>query len=418
MIKIQAFMALETSLAKRLRESFQAYASPLLAKIEAALEAGDFDEATRLAGTISLHPVFEESKGYVAWATNLAMLFGASRVTSRPGTTVVGLGYEKLMAQQAVANFCTVAADSGTAFLTAQAVQLISQRRAESLVQKDSEASKKAWLSRQRAQAHETPAVDVKQELQELEDLGFEVPTAEAWARLHSKVGPKEFVSAMMGGLPDSGGLELSVHPTQPKLGLHVRNTVVHGAKTKEYVRTLDLDTGDAHHDVWVIDKTAQGSGAAKTGLAKSIELYEKMGMKSISLTANKDAGGYVWARFGFRPSEAYGVKLVMESAQSKLAKLTKLGMPNDASPQAVSEYGAVSTLIGKMLEPGSDITKAVWLLSSMRTPAMDALYARSFKGNSKSLAKHLLRDTYWAGKLDLTDKEAVARTKKYVGAV
>lgn len=131
MARPEAFLAIEASLATRLQKQFYEYAAPILIQIETAIAALDWDEATRLASTFDLRQVLEDTRDHITWLTNLAMLFGASRVTRSPGTSVVGLGYEKMMTLQAVNAFCLNVTQGATTYLTTQAVQLVARKRQE-----------------------------------------------------------------------------------------------------------------------------------------------------------------------------------------------------------------------------------------------------------------------------------------------
>lgn len=129
-IKVEAFLALEAALTQRLQASLRALTSPLYKGAAAALTSGDHDEAERLVRSLRLGDIYEKNKGYVAYLTNLAMLFGASRVTRNPGTSVVGLGFEKDTAFQLNQVFSQMVGVKAEAFLIASGVQLIAQLRA------------------------------------------------------------------------------------------------------------------------------------------------------------------------------------------------------------------------------------------------------------------------------------------------
>jgi hypothetical protein len=91
-IKASAFLALEASLAKRLTEGYTRLTGKLFGEVHAAIEAKNWARAETLVQSFSLTPLFEEEKNYIRMITNMTMLFGASRVTRRPGTSAIGLG--------------------------------------------------------------------------------------------------------------------------------------------------------------------------------------------------------------------------------------------------------------------------------------------------------------------------------------
>lgn len=139
MIRVESFLALEASLTKRLVSSLQALTSDAYAEVEMRMKAGEFAHAELALQSIQLSSVFEDNKEYVAYITNLAMLFGASRVTASPGTSVVGLGYEKNTAYQLVQTFQQMIVQKAEAFLKTNGMQLIAEYRAASKVQKAEE---------------------------------------------------------------------------------------------------------------------------------------------------------------------------------------------------------------------------------------------------------------------------------------
>lgn len=128
-VQAEAFLALESALAKRLTDTLQSLVGPVYLKVQGALDSGDFSEAERLVRAISLGDLYEKNKAYVAYMTNLAMLFGASRVTANPGTTVVGLGFEKNTSfnmAQVLSQSLGVKAEQ---YLIDQGLQLIAQHK-------------------------------------------------------------------------------------------------------------------------------------------------------------------------------------------------------------------------------------------------------------------------------------------------
>lgn len=80
-VRIEAYLALERSLADRLARSWLQMAKTLVPSIIAALRDQDYVEAEKLIAEIDLEDVFEENREYVRYITISAMLFGASRLT-------------------------------------------------------------------------------------------------------------------------------------------------------------------------------------------------------------------------------------------------------------------------------------------------------------------------------------------------
>ena len=130
-VKLESFLALEKALSKRMQASLTSLTKDTYVKVGEALKKGQWEEATRLLQAMQLSKVFEDNKGYVTYLTNLAMLFGASRVTAAPGTSVVGLGFEKNTAYQMVQTFQQSVTQKAEAYLKATGLQLIAQLQSE-----------------------------------------------------------------------------------------------------------------------------------------------------------------------------------------------------------------------------------------------------------------------------------------------
>lgn len=105
MITAEAFLAIESALSARLSQALKRATKAVYAKVEEALSVGDLNRAAEIVNGLNLGNLLEQDKGFVDYMTNTAMLFGASRVTSQPGTSVVGMGFETLTAFQMVSSF-------------------------------------------------------------------------------------------------------------------------------------------------------------------------------------------------------------------------------------------------------------------------------------------------------------------------
>lgn len=139
MIRLDTFVSLENSLTQRLSETLAWENKILFDTIEAELKKRDYAKASELANQLDLTTTAQDCRKYIDWITNLAMLFGASMVTSRPGTSVVALGHEKTLIEQAATTFVYMLTNQGGLYLRTQALQLIAQRR---LLQEASDVQK------------------------------------------------------------------------------------------------------------------------------------------------------------------------------------------------------------------------------------------------------------------------------------
>lgn len=127
MVKTETFLALEASLSERLSSTYVALLSDLLPGIDEAIKDEDYEKARKMASRIDVTPVFEFNKGYVKYVSNLAMLFGASRVIDDPTMGMVGLGFETPAVDQFVRNFEAIVSGPINDQLQKLALKLISR---------------------------------------------------------------------------------------------------------------------------------------------------------------------------------------------------------------------------------------------------------------------------------------------------
>ena len=104
-IKVESFIALENSLALRLSSTLRAVTSERYPNIQKAIKDENWPVADRLAQGLDLSPVFDLNEPYIAYLSQMAVLFGASRVTDTVGTSAVGLGFEKPTVQLMIKSF-------------------------------------------------------------------------------------------------------------------------------------------------------------------------------------------------------------------------------------------------------------------------------------------------------------------------
>jgi hypothetical protein len=131
-------------------------------------------------------------------------------------------------------------------------------------------------------------------------------------------------------------------------------------------------------HALFEISSGLQGRGLSKKLMADSMSMYEKMGVDEIHLHAALSQGGYVWAKYGFVPSETEWKAL---ASQLKMRAFSLHG-------------GNIPEGLKSILQ--SDDARSIWALSDHPD------------------GKALLQGTDWMGKLLLKNKEAMARYNAY----
>jgi len=129
MVKPSAFLALEASLSLRMSTALEALTSKVYKAAQAAIEDGNWEEAEGLVRGLKLSSVFSENEEYIRYISKVAILFGASRVTSTPGTSAVGLGFESSAIRQWVESFRLGIEYNLQERLIATGLQLIAQAK-------------------------------------------------------------------------------------------------------------------------------------------------------------------------------------------------------------------------------------------------------------------------------------------------
>ena len=167
---------------------------------------------------------------------------------------------------------------------------------------------------------------------------------------------------------------------------------VKNGQQIGNISREINPETGEVHHGYLKFNGPTQGAGLGKQLLGNQVDLYNKMGMKSIGLFANIDVGGYAWAKYGFQP-KPYDWTTLQSGMNRRLMGLHQSG---EISPEALD---AAQTLI-RQPDP-----KALWNISDIT-------------GKTKSgepLGKKLLLNQSWSGSLNLKDPETMDRFNAYI---
>tara|TARA_R110000868_G_scaffold391271_1_gene661212 strand:- start:1013 stop:2470 length:1458 start_codon:yes stop_codon:yes gene_type:complete len=196
---------------------------------------------------------------------------------------------------------------------------------------------------------------------------------AERIARVVTK---DEVVDALAGGLISD--------PKDANLSFKANSMffTAKGGGIAEISRRIDLVDMVAHHSILQLDKSAQGSGAGKEILKKSIELYKKIGVQKVVLSANIDVGGYAWAKYGFAPSA--------ENVGSVIDKFRRAA-------------NADNSITDKQLSA---------ILKVMEPRNVDSFFALA----DSKLGKKIMMGSSWEGELNMSDKSSMKRFNNYVG--
>lgn len=124
--------------------------------------------------------------------------------------------------------------------------------------------------------------------------------------------------------------------------------------------------------------------------LRGAVAEYKRLGVTRITLTANIDAGGYVWASFGFKPVSV------------------------SAFVASVSDSLAEKVAAGKLREADADLVRAL-LRRGRNSKDLPLDVARLVNAEGERIGKEALLGTYWDGYLDMTDADALRFFEKRI---
>lgn len=211
------------------------------------------------------------------------------------------------------------------------------------------------------------------------------------WKKHFSPMTPAEFAAIMSADMPP--GLRMDMHFSRAPYATWNSGIGHSGALFEDAplqaTRTFKFEKGKVDHSSFFIADRLQGRGTGRVFLANSMAVYRRIGIRSVTLAAGAEAGGYVWARFGFVPTRLSWHSL-RESLSDELDEIERKLSPGDVA------------LVRRMLD--SDDPKTVWLIADLRIP-----FGR------EPLGRRLLAGQGWGGALDLTDPDAMARFDAYV---
>jgi hypothetical protein len=139
-----------------------------------------------------------------------------------------------------------------------------------------------------------------------------------------------------------------------------------------KYERAVD-------HDELVIVRSARGAG--KQVMRSQFNLYRKLGIARVNVTAGMDVGAYAWARYGFVPTS--------ESWNMLRQELSGALQDIHASKDVVSRVSEALS---------SDNPQGIWEIAD------------------SSIGKKLLISSEWDGTLSLHNVNQMSRLRKYVG--
>lgn len=171
-----------------------------------------------------------------------------------------------------------------------------------------------------------------------------------------------------------------------------LRNT--DGTRIGTITRSFNPESKTAYHGYLRVDEGVRRTGLVPTMLKNQIDLYQKLGIEKVKLSANIDVGAYAWAKYGWLPSAMeWGMLRSRFEAQLNAGYVAL---------DPTSNWGR-HQLLDILHNPDP---RAIWDLSDI-----NHLDTRS----GEKIGKALLLHKSWGGTLDLKDEATVRRFYDYV---
>ena len=135
--------------------------------------------------------------------------------------------------------------------------------------------------------------------------------------------------------------------------------------------------------------------------------MYHALGVKSISMFANLEVGGYAWARFGVLPANWIETRKTILSNLDAMQNGPHRYVAKDAdgsshevkvAPISIDQEKSLRALLA------SDDPKTLWAIADMKL-------------GDRSLGRDILLGSGWEGAMALDDSMARSRLGKYIAS-
>jgi hypothetical protein len=209
--------------------------------------------------------------------------------------------------------------------------------------------------------------------------------TLKVWAA-HGSLLPTEIVNALFADINWECRITVCCkHDGTGRFMIRVRD---HERRIADGTRSFNLKEHVVNHAGFHVAADHQDQGLGTIFARNSVRVYRLVGVSKVTINAGKTAGGYVWARLGFRPTDDAWKKL-RGAVRSKSDAMTSLS----------AEAREVVTNALADEEPA-----AIWELADLEEPI-----------DGQPLGRLLLAGTEWEGFLDLADSNAMDKFDAYV---
>ena len=243
---------------------------------------------------------------------------------------------------------------------------------------------------------HPVPPPDLKYKREDFVRAGISVPNTVTEERSflglwdkNINMSPKEFQESFTGGLNTKLRLKTDGDTLLVSGDILDDDNDVIG----NFDRRLQFGQGNAYSAYFVVNQGERGKDYGKLLLAGNVATYQKLGLKSLKVSANIDVGGYAWARYGYTPTaQSWG--LLKMSLKAHLQSPTSSVWSSGSKPSGFPDPTSLRQLKNAV---NSDDPKSIWDIA-------DSKYGKA-----------MLLGKSWSGELKFNDEDAMQRFGAYV---
>lgn len=231
-------------------------------------------------------------------------------------------------------------------------------------------------------------------------------PTSTGIKRLFKNITPDEVMERLGRSLPEAAFRNVGVNFSNDRMAFSASGGGINSMSRRVFYGPPP----NVYHAILERSGSTQGSDNNKPTFRELFKLYDKMGVEEVAVTAGLTMGGYVWAKYGFKPTP--------NSAHS-IGEFAENFMRDHRTTLSADDQSVIRKAITK-LQAGDG--KGAWLLADIKTPHKDTqgLTRPDDLGNPVTVGKALLARQYggigsWSGKINKSDPDSMIRSRRYV---
>lgn len=191
---------------------------------------------------------------------------------------------------------------------------------------------------------------------------------------------PAQLTAAFCDGWPDGITAQLDYDLDTSGMLRLLPRLFQNGEQIARMSLYLFPEDGSGEFQLIRVENAQQGQGLGRHLVKRMADVLQQMKIDKLSLSAELEAGGYVWARFGFLPKHELAWTYLKKSVAERWETLK--------ADQPAATVAVVDAALA------SDKPEALWLLADQAGKTADGV----------PLGRALLAGTEWKGTLDLAD--------------